>query len=211
MAESRKRRTTPDPRIRRTERAVLGAARELFERQGYAATTMTQIAAAAGCAERTLFLRFRSKAELLKFVVDETFRGDPSSSEGPPDWVVRARTAPSLDGRLRAFADGTAEILDRTGPLFAVAREAETSEPFIADAFDAARRDTLANIRRMWQSLAQSGQLHRDVDVDWVADTTGLLAGADTFLLMKATLGWTRDEYADWLHRTWLHFATNPS
>jgi AcrR family transcriptional regulator len=210
MTEPRKRKTTPDPRIRRTERAVLTAARELFERQGYAATTMTQIAADAGYAERTLFLRFRSKAELLMFVVDQTFRGD-LPAEGPPAWVIRSRTAPTLDARLRAFADGTADILERTGPLFAVAREAEASEPFIAAAFNVARRDTQANIRRMWQGLAQSGLLHPDIDLDWVADTTGLLAGADTYLLMKATLGWSRDEFASWLHRTWLHFATTPS
>jgi len=25
---------------------------------------------------------------------------------------------------------------------------------------------------------------------------------------MKITLGWSRDDYASWLHRTWLHFAT---
>jgi len=203
-------RSTADPRIRRTERAVLPAARELFEHQGYAATTMTQIAERAGCAERTLFLRFRSKAELLKFVVDETFRGDPVT-DVPPAWVSQARAAPTLDERLRAFADGVADTLVRTGLLFAVAREAEASEPMIAEAFNAARRETMTNSHRMWESLEQAGFLHPDVDLDWVADTTGLLAGADNYLLMTVTLGWSRDRFASWLHRTWMHFATTPS
>lgn len=203
-----------DPRIRRTERAVITAARELFESQGYAATTMAQIAHRADCAERTLFLRFNTKAELLNRVTDDTLHG--ADQPAPARAALQARRArmlsgPTLHERLHAWADGAADALERTGGLFAVAREAEASEPVIAAAFDAARRDTLANGRRMWRSLADAGLLHPDVDVDWVADTTALLASADTYLLMKATLGWSRDQHATWLYRTLTHFATTPS
>ena len=198
-----------DPRIRRTEGAVLAAAKELFERQGYAATTMSQIAQRADCAERTLFLRFSTKADLLKRVVDETFLGLADAAPTTRrSWV---RTTGTLDERLRAFTEGVADAHVRTGPMFAVAREAEASEPVIAAAFDAARRDTLATSHRMWRGLADDGLLHPDVDVAWVAETTGLLASADTYLLMTTTVGWSRDELAGWLHRTWTHFATTPS
>jgi AcrR family transcriptional regulator len=210
VSEPVKRQRT-DPRIRRTERAVIEAARSLFEGQGYAATTMTQIAARAECAERTLFLRFHTKAELLMKVVDETFRGPLEPEDAVPGWVVRSRAATTLDARLGAFAEGVAEILVRTGPLFGVAREAEASEPLIAAAFDAARRETMANIDRMWRQLADDGLLHPNVDVQWAAETTGLLAGADTYLLISKTLSWSRDDLAAWLHRTWTHFATTPS
>lgn len=49
------------------------------------------------------------------------------------------------------------------------------------------------------------------VDVDWVAETTGLLAAADTYLLIQATLPWTPDQLRSWLYRTWMHLATTPS
>lgn len=111
---------------------------------------------------------------------------------------------------IRFWADGAADALERTGALFAVAREAEASEPVIPAAFDAARRDTLANAHRMWRRLADDALLHPDVDVSWVADTTALLASPDTYLLMKATLGWSRDEHAAWLHRTLTHFRHHP-
>ena len=172
---------------------------------------MPTIAMSADCAQRTLFLRFSTKADLLKRVVDDTFRG---SVEAGPDFTTRqtqALTAATLDQRLRAFAEGVADAHARTGPMFAVAREAEASEPLIAAAFDAARRDTLANSHRMWRHLAEDGLLPPDVDIEWVANTTGLLASADTFLLLSTTIGWTRDEVAAWLHRTWTHFATTPS
>jgi hypothetical protein len=94
--------------------------------------------------------------------------------------------------------------------LFRGAREAEAIEPDIARAFAAARVDTLATSRRMWQSLADDGLLHPDVDLDWIAETTGLLAAADTYLLIQATLHWTPDQLRSWLYRTWIHLATTP-
>ncbi|MFJ6538161.1 TetR/AcrR family transcriptional regulator [Paenarthrobacter sp. NPDC091711] len=201
-----------DPRIRRTERAVVAAARVLFERQGYAATTMSQIAQEADCAERTLFLRFSSKAELLKRVVDQTFRGPVDAghheSTGQREVAAEQPAGESLESRLRAFAAGVADTMIRTGPLFAVAREAEASEPLIAAAFDAARRDTIAASHRMWEGLARDGLISADVDVAWVADTTGLLASADAYLLMRTAIGWDRIQLEEWLLRTWLHFAS---
>jgi AcrR family transcriptional regulator len=198
-----------DRRVRRTERAVIAAARALFERQGYAATTMSQIAQQADCAERTLFLRFNTKALLLKRVVDDTFMG---LTEGDQD--VRAPRQPvtgTLQERLHDYAEDAAIALVRTGPMFAVAREAEASEPVIAAAFDAARRDTIAASHRMWQHLANEGLLDPAVDIAWVADTTGLLASADAYLLIRTTMDWSRQDLAAWLERTWTYFATTPS
>ncbi|MGG5259888.1 TetR/AcrR family transcriptional regulator [Phycicoccus avicenniae] len=203
-------RVSPDPRVRRTERAVLLAARELFEQQGYAATTMAQIAERAECAERTLFLRFSSKALLLQRLVDETLAGSVSGAAQPDPRRTAMLEAPTLEERLRAFAEGTADALVRTGPMFAVAREAEASEPVIAAAFDAGRRGSMRASRRLWQRLADDGLLHPGVDVDWVAQTAGLLASPDTYLVQRTTLGWSRDALAAWLYRTWTHLATTP-
>lgn len=216
---------TVDPRIRRTERAVMAAAGELFVRQGYTATTMSQIASAADCAERTLFLRFTSKAELLKRVVDQTFAGmgseepvpdepgtdEPGTDKPGPTTPGSANATPdTLEARLQALANNIAATMIRTGPLFAVAREAEASEPLIREAFDAARRDTIAASRRMWSGLERDGLISSGIDVDWVADTTALLGAADTYLLIRTAMGWDQQQLAAWLSRTWLYFATNP-
>jgi AcrR family transcriptional regulator len=200
-----------DPRIRRTERAVLQAARELFEEQGYATTTMSQIAARADCAERTLFLRFTSKAHLLRRLVDETLAGSLVDDAPADDRRTTMFTASTLEDRLRAFAEGSADVLARTGPIFAVAREAEASEPVVAEAFDQGRRGSMAASRKLWRRLSEDGLLHPGVDVGWVSDTAGLLVAADTYLVMRTTLGWSRDDFAAWLYRTWLHLATTPS
>lgn len=50
--------------------AMLDAAERCMIRHGYAATTMQQIAAEAGCAIGTLYLYFKSKEDLFRAVVD---------------------------------------------------------------------------------------------------------------------------------------------
>src|SRR6478672_7913901 len=59
-----------------TRRQILDAARRLFVRQGYAATTMAQIAAEAGVALKTVYLAFDTKSGLLQKLWNVTLRGD---------------------------------------------------------------------------------------------------------------------------------------
>jgi AcrR family transcriptional regulator len=53
------------PRALRTRARILDAALDLFERHGYDATTVTQIATAAGVTPMTFFRHFRSKNAVL--------------------------------------------------------------------------------------------------------------------------------------------------
>jgi TetR/AcrR family transcriptional regulator len=65
----------PD-RIRDAERsraAILDAAERLFAEQGYDATSLTQVGAAAGVSRGTPGYFFRSKAELYQAVLDRSF------------------------------------------------------------------------------------------------------------------------------------------
>ena len=55
-----------EARVAATEEQILAAARELFVRNGYHATTLTEVADAAGVGHRTVYLRFGTKAALLK-------------------------------------------------------------------------------------------------------------------------------------------------
>lgn len=50
---------------------ICQAARELFYRQGYTATTFDQIASAAGTRRTTLYSHFRDKADILEQIADE--------------------------------------------------------------------------------------------------------------------------------------------
>ena len=51
------------------------------------------------------------------------------------------------------------------------------------------------------------GLLSPGCDLAWLADTTSVLAHAETYLLMRETLGTTPDEYEKWLAATWGRMA----
>ncbi|WP_432478321.1 TetR/AcrR family transcriptional regulator [Nocardioides sp. GXQ0305] len=201
----------PSTRAERTEQRIVAAARELFVAHGYRGTTLTDVARAAGVAERTIYVRFATKAELLKRVVDVAVVGDTQRIPlADRDWVEVVMNAPTLDERLAAEAAGAAELMDRIAPVLAVAIQAEGEEPLIADAAQAAREDTLRQGRAFWEKLAADGLLDPAVDLQWVIPTCALLANAETYVHMTRTLRWTGEEYRQWRYRTWWHVATVP-
>lgn len=61
-----------DPRVARSRAALLEAGRRLFLRQGYAGTTMEEIAAEAGLTKRTVYNNFADKEALFRHIVADT-------------------------------------------------------------------------------------------------------------------------------------------
>src|SRR6266511_3294441 len=81
MAERVKSKRRYDSRRRRaqaaaTRREILEAAQWLFERQGYAATTMAAIAGDAGVALKTVYVAFETKSGVLRGLWNLLLRGD---------------------------------------------------------------------------------------------------------------------------------------
>lgn len=64
-------RRPPDRRVVRTRAAVMDAARTLFLRQGYAGTTMEEIAAEAGLTKRTVYNNYGDKDALFVQIVED--------------------------------------------------------------------------------------------------------------------------------------------
>lgn len=204
--------STSGSRAQRTEQRIVAAARELFVQHGYRGTTLTDVAKAAGVSDRTIYVRFATKAELLKRVVDVVVVGDTRPiALADRDWVDKVMNAPTLDQRLAADAAGTAQLMDRIAPVLAVAMQAEAEEPLIADAAQAARESTLEQVRSFWEKLRADGLMSPEVDLEWVIATSALLANAETYVHMTRTLRWTPDEYERWRYRTWRHLVTVPA
>jgi AcrR family transcriptional regulator len=194
-----------------TERKILDAAAALFVRDGYTATTLAAVAEESGVAARTVYVRFGTKAELLRRVLDVAIVGDTDAVDlAHRDWQRLARTAATIESRLDAYCDGVCGLMERVAPLMAVFSQAEASEPVIAAAAQSNREATVANITALWRAMASDGLLHPDCDVDWAIATTSQLSGAESYIYMSRTLRWDIATYRRWLYDTWLHFATTP-
>lgn len=187
-----------------TEQRLVTSAKRLFLRDGYVGTTLTAVTADAGVAPRTLYLRFPTKTDLFRRVMDVAVVGDTARvSVADRDWARRTLTAPTLDERMLLAARGARDIMARIGPLLPVAEAAAAVEPAIASAASAARDATRDQIRLFWATAAGDGLLPDHVDHQWLADTAALLGSADTFLLGTRILRWTPDDFERWLLTTW--------
>lgn len=195
-------------RVRENEERIVRAAHELFARDGYQATTLTAVADAAGVAHRTVYVRFGTKAALLKRVIDVALVGDLAPVDViNREWYRTATTAPTLDERIAAMAKGSARLMASAADVIAVAREAEPAEPLLAAAAHAGRAATRDVVRTFWARARDDKLLPAGCDLAWLADTTSVLAHAETYLLMRETLQMTPETYENWLAVTWHHMA----
>ena len=180
----------------RTEAQLVAAAAELFLSQGYQATTLAAVTRRAGLAPRTVYLRFGSKATLFGRVVDQALAGDVGSQRVRDQPALReALSAPTLDARIRAFADYCVGIAERAGALFKVAQQAEGIEPDLAMAFQSGRIETLHLCTTFWKRARTDGLLDATLDLDPLTALTDILVCADTTVHLRRTSSWNASEH----------------
>jgi len=198
--------------VAHTEQRIIAAATELFTGGGYPATTLEAVARRAQVGARTVYLRFGTKAELFKRVIDVAIVGDtePVDVLGR-DWMRAAMTAPTAAERIAASAAASRQIMERTGALFAVAQQAAAIEPLIAGFWQQGREQTRHTFAVFWTRMAEDGLLGPAADLTWLIDTTSILGAAETYLLVTRTTGWDLDEYERWLIRTFSQLMASPA
>ena len=103
---------------RATRRAILVAARKLFLQQGYAATTMPDIARAAEVALDTVYAAVGKKPALFRLLVETAISGeDEVVTPEERDYVQAIRAEPDAANKLRIYAATLCRIHPRLAPL----------------------------------------------------------------------------------------------
>jgi AcrR family transcriptional regulator len=182
---------------RRTRTAVLDAASSCFLRQGYAATTMKDVATAAGVSVQTVF-GLGSKASLLLACVDRAVVGDDEETPlAQRDLFVRLVSAPDRAGKLAAAREMARTYVPQTVPMIRVFADAAAGDAEIATAWAEYERRRLQDGRALIASFAP--WLRPGLDVDRATDVFwGLFSHAPAVALIWER-GWPVDEYADFL------------
>ena len=151
-----------------------------------------------------MYVRFGTKARLLQRAVDVAIVGDTASADlRSRDAFQHAVTAATQHERIAAFAQGSRWVMARASGILAVAHQAAASEPEIEAAAHAGRKATRALVHEFWQRMTADGLMSAGGDVTWLAETTAVLAQADTHQLLVQSSGMSDDEYEEWLVMTW--------
>ena len=183
-----------------SRRRIVDAAATLFVRHGYSSTTISAIADEAGVAVPTVYASLRSKAGILRAVVDLTVRGD--DAEAPlaarADWQAMEQE-PDAARKLAAFVRLHRRICEREAAVFAQLEAAAGSDPEATDLLaehDDRRYETQTRLAR---SLQRAGQLRPGLRSREAADVIWTLASERTYLALVRDRGWTPRRYERWL------------
>ena len=181
-----------------TRTAILDAALAAFRDDGYAASTIEAIAAAAAVSPKTVYAVFGNKRRLLSAVLDRAIAGDelPVAILDRP-WVDEMRDQPDVAVRLAILAREGAAILARRADVDAVIARAA-----IVDAEVATLAATTADQRRAGQAALLRIALSPDPVGDDDVDALAAIGSPEVHRSLVADRGWSEARFAAWYRTT---------
>ena len=198
--DARRRRARAEEERTATRRRVIEAARHLFLERGYVATTMADIARAAGVALQSVYTAGQSKADLLHLVTDVAVAGDDQEVMmlERPTFAALAREA-SAERQVEMLSELIASIMQRLAPIWVAYREAAAVDEKAAANLVAAHRRRYETFAALIRTLPAQ-RLRRTHDE--TTDTAWAIGSVDVYLLFQSIRGWDHTRYAEWLSRT---------
>ena len=187
----------------KTRQTIRAAAESLFLRDGYTRTTMKAIAKQAGVSEKTMYLTYATKANLLREVIQVAVRGDeaPETLSERPEW--RAVMVGPLGDVFARFAVLNASLMARTAEIIALAESAAAVDPELAEHRARARATARADLHALAVELKRRGALAPGVNEQDAADTMYAISNdASVYLRLTTECGWNETRYADLIART---------
>jgi len=187
-----------------TRRAILQSARELFVRQGYAATTIAEIAARAGVAADTVYASVGRKPVLLRELVETALSGTEHSVPAEQrDYVQRIRSVSGAHEKLAVYAEAVTRIQQRLAPVFLALRDAATTDDDCAALWKGISERRARNMRDLAADLRATGRLRSDLSDDDVADIIWSMNAAEYYVLLVHQRAWSPARFTQWLTDAW--------
>lgn len=185
-----------------TRRDIISAARRLFERDGYVATTMNSVASEAGVVVETIYRSFDGKAGLIEAVVEAAVAGGAERAERAVEDRPAIRNLieePNPRRKLELYAATQPGIHERSALLLRALRTAAATEPSLTEVLDRLENQRLQGLGRFAQHLRDGGALRADVSVEEARDLIWTINSQVLFDLLVRERGWSVDRYQSWI------------
>src|SRR3954451_20050294 len=187
---------------RETRRRIRAAAAELFTTEGYAATTMTAVAAAAGVSAPTVYLSFEPKAALLNECIRVAVRGGDEEAPLMARAGFRSVLEAPPERMLARLADASAQLMRRAARLLAVGESAWNQDPLLREFRERGHAATRADALAIAKALRRARVLRTGMSPQRAADVIyALTASESVYLRLVDDQGWSDSAYARMLER----------
>jgi AcrR family transcriptional regulator len=186
-----------------TRTAVLAAARGLFTGRGWDATSVADVARAAGVSVDTVYASVGRKPELLLAVVDMVLG---SAEEPVPaeqrDYVRAVRAAATAEDKIGVYAAALGRLMPAVAPLVEALRRAGETDPGCRRVWQRLVDRRAANMRLFVADLRAAGGVRADLRPAELADVVWAMNSPEYFLLLRSR-GWSARRYARHLDDAW--------
>jgi AcrR family transcriptional regulator len=179
-----------------TRRAVVLSAHDLFVANGWAATGMREVAAAAGVALETVYSHFSSKRGLLRAVVDAAAAGDdaPVPLAQRPEFLAMGQGLRAA--RVRSAAQLVTAIQLRTAAVAKLLWEAARADAEIAEMLQALRERQRHDVATGLELIVGRPPTATERDGVWA------IVSHEVCVLLVEESGWTPEQYQEWVEAT---------
>jgi AcrR family transcriptional regulator len=179
--------------------------------QGYAATTVADVARAAGVAVDTVYATIGTKPALLQQVLETSLSGtDEVVPAAQRDYVAKVRAATSARAKITAYVDGLVAVLARLAPVYLALRDAGASDTESAASWRAIADRRARNMRDFAADLRSTGELRDDLSDDEVADIVWSMNGPEYWVLLVGERRWSHRRFAEHLVDSWSRIFVTP-
>lgn len=178
------------------QRRIVDEATTLFVTQGFAATSIDQIARAAEVSSQTIYATYGSKAGVLSRVIDCAIVGDYA-----PDTLadrLPVLTGESIESHrmfFAAIAGFARELHERVAPLIQVMLQAGLAEERLR-----LTREMRANCALLVEPLRSA--LRTGLTAAQAADILVTIQSPYVYSMFTDDVGWSPDQYERWLADT---------
>jgi AcrR family transcriptional regulator len=191
----------------RTREAIVRAAKQLFEEQGWSGTTMRLVSDYAGVSQKTVEAVFGTKAALLQAAVDYVIRGDVDPLAMPQrEGVARMEATPSAATMLDLHASHLRLINERSARLAWAIEQAAASDPTVAKLWRRMNRNRAFGVRWATDTLLQKPDRRRGLRRHQVEAAFWVALDWGTYRTLTEHACRTPQQFEEWLR--WYYKAT---
>ena len=185
---------------RATQRHIAETARALFLEHGYRATSIRDIADAAGVAVQTIYNAFEGKPAIVARIADMAIVGDDEPVALTDRAEVQAiRQGTDAGVMVRQWASLCRAIFTRVLPLLPTLAEAAAADPGVrAQWRNNAVTNRYTETKIFVTRLATLVELPEGLDIERASDLLWTYVSFQTAEALIIERGWTPDEYETW-------------
>lgn len=166
----------------------------MFAERGWAATSIRDVAAAAGVSVETVYGAVGVKSALFSAVYDGAVVGDddPTPLAERPMFQVMGQ-GETIGERAAAAVDLILGILRRTTGLERALREGAASDPVLAELYEVEEANRRIDNERGMKLVLRRPLTQREIDLFWAQTSP------EIYELLVGRSGWTPEQFGDWV------------